>query len=159
MPDAAAPIDPLDTVTFPPLFDFLQATNETVLDGVEVMRMYRVPRLHNGGTFELLYGVRYMHIMDHFIVDAIGGILDEDAWDTKVENDIVGPQIGGRYSNQRGRWTFAAEGRVFRAAKLIAHNSTQSCHELSSHRRGQCPANLTPFGPGQRQRDGVLPWR
>jgi hypothetical protein len=125
----------------------LQATNETVLDGVEVMRTYRAPRLHNGGNFELLYGVRYMHIMDHFIVDAIGGILDESVWDTKVENDIVGPQIGGRFSNQRGRWIFSAEGRLFAAANFIrAQQRSVIATNFPATGAANGPANLTPFG-------------
>jgi hypothetical protein len=147
VPDTAAPVDPLDTISFPARYDFLQATNETVLDGVEVMRMYRAPRLHDGGTFELLYGVRYMHIMDHFIVDAIGGFLDESVWDTKVENDIVGPQIGGRYSNQRGRWIFSAEGRLFAAANFIRtqQRSVIATNFVPTGAPGE-PVNLTPFG-------------
>jgi hypothetical protein len=147
VPDAAAPIDNLDTVTFPPLFDFVQATNETVLDTVEVMRLYRAPRLHNGGNFELMYGVRYFHLKDHFIVQGFGGVLDESFWDTRVENDIVGPQIGGRYSNQRGRWIFSAEGRLFAGANFIkALQRTVIATNFPADGSANAPANLTPFG-------------
>jgi hypothetical protein len=32
-------------------------------------------------------------------------------WETTADNHIIGPQIGGRYFQQAGRWVFSTEGR------------------------------------------------
>ena len=40
-----------------------------------------------------------------------GNVLADSFWLTKAENHIIGPQIGGRWSRQSGRWTLSAEGR------------------------------------------------
>ncbi len=36
----------------------------------------------------------------------------------KVQNNLIGPQIGFIYAQQRGRWKLSAEGRVFTAANF-----------------------------------------
>ena len=121
--DVDAPTDFDDLVTFLPTFRVLFASQHTELNSVELMRMYRAPRLHNGGVLELYYGVRWMKIDDRFNLFGQGGVLDEFMSETKVENSMVGPQIGVRYGHQRGRWTFSTEGRFTAAANF------QSVHQ------------------------------
>jgi len=104
-------VDEDDKVVYIPRFDVLTVMNHTQIDGVEVMRMYRAPRLHNGGMFELLYGARLLQVEDEFGFFGSGGVLHETSIFNRALNRIVGPQLGGRYSHQRGRWLFAAEGR------------------------------------------------
>ncbi len=47
-----------DERTFVPRFQYLSYSLHTALNGLEIMRMYRLPRLHNGGELNLIYGVR-----------------------------------------------------------------------------------------------------
>ena len=60
-----------DARTFIPRFQYLSYSLHTELNGVEIMRMYRLPRLHNGGELNLIYGVRYFQLYDRF--DVFGG--------------------------------------------------------------------------------------
>ena len=66
-----------------PRFNNMVAKNLAILNGVEVMRFYRAPRLHNGGFFELLYGVRWFQLDDAFSVYAAGNLLDVTYWATR----------------------------------------------------------------------------
>ncbi len=93
-PTVPAPVDTGDLVHVVPNFFWLIAKNLTQINGTEVMRMYRAPRLHNGGYFELLYGARWLQVNDTFMVMGIGGLLDNSTWSTRAQNNMVGPQIG-----------------------------------------------------------------
>ena len=104
-------VDEDDRVVYVPRFDLLVVANHTQIDGVELMRMYRAPRLHDGGIFELLYGARLLQIQDELGFYGEGGVLHKTLIQNEAQNRIVGPQIGGRYYHQRGRWRFNAEGR------------------------------------------------
>lgn len=133
-PDTPAPTDNGDRVQFPIIFNLLDVKNITRLNGIELMRMYRAPRMHNGGFFDVLYGVRYLQIDDTFkvfgtntvntvITDIFSGIttstttidttnpLADSAFSIRAQNNVVGPQIGFRYANTRGRWTNSMEAR------------------------------------------------
>ena len=148
-PDTPAPTDLGDRVQFPIIYGKLDIKNQTRLNGIELMRMYRAPRLHNGGFFELLYGARYLQIDDVFKVfgvnsftsvntDIFTGIitsntiidttnpLADSSWSTRAQNNIVGPQLGGRFSKQQGRWTTSIEGRFLAGANF------QNMHQKTS---------------------------
>ena len=117
-PTQPAPVDRGDLVELVPNFTFLLVKNVTQINGAEVMRFYRAPRLHNGGFFELLYGARWLQVNDTFFVFGIGGTLDYSTWSTRAQNNMVGPQIGGRWTNQRGRWITSLEARFLAAANF-----------------------------------------
>ncbi len=57
-----------DERTWIPRFQYLSYSLHTALNGVEIMRMYRLPRLHHGGQLDLIYGVRYFQLADRFDV-------------------------------------------------------------------------------------------
>lgn len=110
-PDA----DPPTTVirNLPVTFDDVRVTNRVDHWSVELNAMYRTRRRHHGGFFEFFGGARYMELDDTFLVSAEGGILADSNWDTRVENNIIGPQAGMRWFRQHGRWRLSAEGRLF----------------------------------------------
>jgi hypothetical protein len=125
-PTQSAPVDTGDLVPITPNFTSLGLKNVTVINGTEVMHIYRAPRLHNGGYFELMYGVRWLQIDDTFFAFAVGGILDQTIWSARAQNNLIGPQLGGRWSNQRGRWITSFEARLFPAANFQAvHEKAQ----------------------------------
>lgn len=110
-PDLSAPTDLGDSRSFLPTFTTIDFSNHSEINSVEIMRTYRAPRLHGGGQFELFYGARLFRLDDWFIITANGGIFADTMVETKVQNNIAGPQIGARYSHQRGRWVLSLEGR------------------------------------------------
>jgi hypothetical protein len=111
-------------------FDELEARYEVETWGAELNYMYRMHPFHHGGILELFIGGRYMEIEDRFFVDARETIFMEDEdepetpgniphglgdswWDNRVENHIVGPQIGLRWFRKASRWTCSTEARFF----------------------------------------------
>jgi len=140
-PDTPAPTDLGDRVQLPVIYSILDMKNVTRLNGIEVMRLYRAPRLHHGGFFELMYGVRYLQLDDAFKVygtnsqttvstDIFTGAvtinefvdltnpLADSQFSIRAQSNMVGPQIGGRWSNQKGRWNTSIEARFMAAANF-----------------------------------------
>jgi hypothetical protein len=113
-----------DEVVFTPTFTTLVIADKVTTTGVEIMRMYQAPRLHSGGTVDLLIGARYLQLNDTFQVLGTGGPFDAMTISQKVLNNVVGPQIGARYAHQRGRWSVWSEGRFFPAANFTVERNT-----------------------------------
>ena len=102
-----------DLQNLPVTFDDMFVRNQMEMWGLEWMGIYRMHPAHNGGIWELSFGIRYLELDDTFSVDALGGILNESVWNTQAENHIVGPQAGMRWFKKCDRWTMAAEARFF----------------------------------------------
>jgi hypothetical protein len=120
VPDTPSVLGPdiEDQALSPIRFDTLIAQNRTSMHGVELMKVWRLPRMHYGGVWEWLLGARYIGMTDEFSIDANGGILADFDLFSRVNNFIVGPQVGARWSRSRGRWTVSAEGRFLAAANF-----------------------------------------
>jgi hypothetical protein len=115
-----------DEVVFTPSFTRLVIANKATTTGVEVMRMYRPPQLHNGGEIDFIWGARYLQFNDVFQVYGFGGPFDAMSVTQKVLNNVVGPQIGARYNKQRGRWAFWTEGRFFPSANFAVERNVST---------------------------------
>jgi hypothetical protein len=109
--------DPDDLVELPTSFNSMVVRNAATLNGVELMRIHRIDNRNwmakhsTYNSLDLSYGVRYLRFRDNFFVGASGGVLGLSQWDTQIINNIVGPQVGLKWSNQRGRWTTNLAGR------------------------------------------------
>jgi len=126
--DAGPPPNTVENL--PVTFDDVRMENRVKTWGVELMGMYRMRPLHGGGIVELFAGVRYLEFNENFDVEALGkledpddpttktGTLADSFWNTKVDNHIVGPQIGLRWYKGYGRWTCSTEGRFFAGANF-----------------------------------------
>jgi hypothetical protein len=94
--------------------------NVTRLTGVELMKVYRYDPDDNWGVWEVSVGARMLQVHDRF--DSVPGPLEAGglttSWDLGIDNNIVGPQIGARWWNQRGRWIFDAEARFMPGANF-----------------------------------------
>ncbi len=153
-PDAEPPIPDAETglLDLPVIFNEMHVTNRTKHWNVELNMLYRTRQLHYGGFFEFFGGARYLEFQDQFTVstfpppeevvvdddengngDANGngngdgnpfGSLDYSLWDTRADNNVVGPQIGMRWFRQHGPWRVSAEGRFF--AGINNQNITQT---------------------------------
>jgi len=106
-------------------FDTMLLKNQAYLNGVELLRQYRAPRLHHGGYFELLYGVRWLQLSDTQHVIAFDSVvtpfpnpLTNSEWSTRATNNLIGPEIGARLFKQQGRWVTSIEGRFMAAANF-----------------------------------------
>jgi hypothetical protein len=135
----------------PITFDEMTVSNRTDHWSIELNGLYRTRRRHHGGFFEFFAGARYMEFDDTFKVRANGNradqtlwedndndgtweqtdftdfptqVLADSYWNTKAENNIIGPQVGVRWFRQHGRWRLSAEGRFF--AGLNNQNITQT---------------------------------
>jgi hypothetical protein len=137
---------PLDLGKVPTGITNLAMKNILTLNGVEVMAFYRAPRLHDGGYFELLYGPRWLQMADTFSVTglntstttpgivpiSVGGVgnilspMTNSLWNTRAQNNLIGPEIGGRWFSQRGRWVTSIEARFLAAANFQSVQQTTS---------------------------------
>ncbi|MEN6407450.1 MAG: BBP7 family outer membrane beta-barrel protein, partial [Thermoguttaceae bacterium] len=103
-------VDVVDNL--PVTFDQVTIHDKVDAWGVEASYLRRSHTFHDGGNVELFLGARYFEFDETFIVHGYGGVLDDNTyWKTAGDNHIIGPQIGGRYFKQQGRWTFSTEGR------------------------------------------------
>ncbi len=105
-----------DLHTFNIFFDQVTIRNRTEIDGVELMRMHDISTRHKleQGRFDdmrFTYGVRFLQIKDDFYFQGLGSILGRTSVDTDVENQIVGPQMGLRWTRVDGPWNFSLEAR------------------------------------------------
>ncbi len=110
-PDTPAPTDLDDAVGRPLVFDELTARLETEFWTVEINRIMRMDRLPYGAYFEWYHGLRYMEFNEAFKVTARGGALNKSEWNTKADQNIIGPQIGARWFRQTGPWMLSIDGR------------------------------------------------
>jgi hypothetical protein len=136
-PTLVYPLNASQLVRFPVRFDELEMRNKTDLWGVELMRIGRLKRLHNGGNFELSVGARYFNLREDFSVQGRGGILDDSFWDTKANNNIVGPQVAIHWFRQTGRWKLSTQG------SFLAGLNVQNMRQIVS-----LGTNLVPGTPG-----------
>jgi hypothetical protein len=68
------------------------------------------------GTTPLGFGVVDINQTPGF--GNFNGVLDDLTVDYRQLNNVVGPQMLVRWSNQRGRWTFSTEGRFMAGANI-----------------------------------------
>ena len=97
-------------------FDTLVVQNRTRVDGAEFMRTHDLSNRHKmmkrqNTQATIAYGLRYFQLDDEFYWEGHGDVLGLTYADTTVRNSIVGPQIRGMWSTQRGRLSFSADGR------------------------------------------------
>ena len=95
----------------PCVFDVVALDNTTQTAGVELLYTYRDHPMHNGGVVTWMVGGRYVSFYDVFEAEGLGGILGQSAWDTSARNQIVGPEVGVRWSREFGRFGISSEGR------------------------------------------------
>jgi hypothetical protein len=97
-------------------FDNVTIRNVTETDGVELMWQHHITNnhymaKHQNNRLTISGGARFLRLYDQFRVDAEGSILGRSFWDTSFTNNIVGPQVGLNWVNQRQRWRLSAETR------------------------------------------------
>ena len=104
------------------------------------MRTFELDNRHKmvknqGNHASIAVGARFLRLRDSFFFLGEGGILGRTFAETNAENQIVGPQIRGRWSTQRGRWNLGLDGRC-----LFGYN----VQDLDQH--GAIGELLTPGG-------------
>jgi hypothetical protein len=113
-------------------------TNVTRLTGVELMKTYRYEPDDRWGVWEMYYGARFLQVHDRFDFsqpEAVSPGLGPDSFDLGIDNNIIGPQIGTRWSNKRERWTFDTQFRFMAGANF------QNAYEVGSLTN----TNVTPL--------------
>jgi hypothetical protein len=124
-----------DEVPLVPLFNTISIRNITSMNGVELNRSWRLPIFHDGGIWEPFVGLRWLQLRDEFDVtatnteggDAAGNDIPTafpgtSFWDTKVDNNMFGPQIGFRAEHSAGRFNLMGEMRFMAAVNFQSTN-------------------------------------
>jgi hypothetical protein len=97
-------------------FDNVTVRNRTQTDGVEAMWTHELTNQHymakhQNNHVTVSWGARFLRLYDEFDVNAEGSILGNSFWETSFTNNIVGPQVGVQWVNERQRWRIQADGR------------------------------------------------
>ncbi|MEN1679006.1 MAG: BBP7 family outer membrane beta-barrel protein [Planctomycetota bacterium] len=107
-------------------FNQLFVENRTRVDGVELMFTHDLSnrhffKKHQNQSLRIQYGVRYLRLRDDFRFEGFSDVLGFNSSRTKVNNNLIGPQIGARWNGQYGKFNFALDGRVLLAYNLQRH--------------------------------------
>lgn len=105
-----------DLHTFNIAFDDVQVRTRTKMSGVEAMWSHELTNRHyqakhQNNTIEIAAGARFLMLEDFFSFEGDGGIMGRTWSDTWLDNNIVGPQVAAKWTNQRQRWRFTADTR------------------------------------------------
>lgn len=168
--DGDGTLDLDDLITYLPTFDLVQVRNYTRLYGVEVMKAFRFKPTSHGSVVEFSYGARYLKLHDNFRVDALGGPFNDlnlpadatnpvDArtsfWDTTIDNNIVGPQLGLRWSKRKGRFAYNASGRFTFGYNIQDHKQTGQIVTAYDFQTTAPPTVVDPNGITVAQYNGT----
>lgn len=93
------------------VFQEVQVMHRQQMWSTEAMAKYRFDQSHNHGNWEAMIGVRYINFKDRFRFQGWGGVFDDSTWDTTAINNLVGPQVAGRWFKSHGRLQFGVETR------------------------------------------------
>ena len=156
-----------DVGQLPGLFQQLLMQNLTTLNGLELSRTYRAPRLHGGGFFEVIYGARWFQLDDAYIVTGLGNgsatytlvtpdvtgvfplnVLADSYWATRTLNNLIGAQIGLRWFRQRYRWVTSADARFLAAANFQNTHQVTDLGTLRLANPEPLPAEVAFLGLG-----------
>jgi hypothetical protein len=116
-----------DLVRLPTSWQFVNVRNSTRVDGIEIMKTYRLDNSHfmtkhQNNSFEVAAGVRYLRIRDRQTFDGFGGVMGTSFFDSRVDNNIVGPQIEASWTYEQNRWNFDLDGRFIFGADIQNFN-------------------------------------
>lgn len=106
-------------------FDSVNVHTRTQTSGIEVMATHQLTNQHMmashmNNQFTVSWGARYMRLYDEFDVNALGSVIGDSFWDTSFSNNIVGPQVGFQWVNERQRWRIQTDAK-FMAGYNIAN--------------------------------------
>jgi hypothetical protein len=126
-----------DEVPLAAIFNTISAVNITSMTGTEITRDWRYPSTRYG-VWDLLFGVRWLLLRDQFDVLAVHSqditnnpvaLPGTSFWNSTVDNNMFGPQIGFRYSHDVARFNILTE---FRFMAAVNFQSTHLDGELGS---------------------------
>lgn len=97
-------------------FDSVEVRSRTKMSGVEAMWSHELTNRHyqakhQNNSIEIAAGARFMMLEDYFYWLGEGSILGRSYTHTWLDNNIVGPQVAAKWTNQRQRWRFTANTR------------------------------------------------
>jgi hypothetical protein len=112
------PIDAGDLVQQGVTFGELQVRLANHFWTMEANHVARLNREICGAYWEPFCGIRFLQFDETFFVEGLGGVLADSFWNTRLENRVVGPQVGLRWFRTDGRWTFSSESRAMVGANF-----------------------------------------
>jgi hypothetical protein len=145
-PDAPAPVDTGDMVSWLVNFGSAHTNNVVEIQGFELMGIRRSMESNADTYWDLCCGVRFFQVKDRLSFAATGGFFDASSWNTEARNDIIGPQIGLRWNRSSGYFTFAVEGRFLAGVNF---QRAEQAGYIASNADGDGqnePVDLVPTG-------------
>lgn len=147
-PPIFPPQDRNDVITGSRDFRRHISLNVARLSGFELNRVWRLDPLHYGGVLEPFVGFRYNKFHDHTRrdsyrrfdpttgfpsspfpndTDTVEEIINDLAW---WDNNLVGGQLGIRWSEQKSRWLLSSDLRVFAAENFQSFSARRDTLQI-----------------------------
>jgi hypothetical protein len=145
IPDTPAPVDTGDIVYWQARFTSLEVVTTTEVCGADLMNLYRFGAPAPDGIIDCYFGARYLRVRDTSGLGGSGGFLDATTIDTRADNDVIGPQIGARWTQRYGWMTLVADGRFLAGYNLQTTRQSGRIATNADFGGQNEPANLTPF--------------
>ncbi len=138
--DGPAPVDADDLLQFLPQFTQFDQYATTTLTGVEAMAFFTQPGPADIGMLDFFGGVRYLRVRDNYRAVGFGGVLDTSFWDSNVDNHLIGPQVGARWSH---RYSFVSLVAEVRGMSAYNRQHARFLGQIASeHESGDRPTHL-----------------
>lgn len=150
-----------DMVAFNIRFNQLTVRNNSRVRGIELMRTLQLDNSHKmrkrqGSQVDVAYGVRFLSMKDEFGINGTSDFFRGlNTVTTSAENQIVGPQIRGKWSTQRGRWNMAVDGRFVFGYNIQDFDQSGTWGEniVTGALNQSASAQPTTFSSGKREDD------
>ncbi|MCA9232553.1 MAG: BBP7 family outer membrane beta-barrel protein [Planctomycetales bacterium] len=150
-----------DSSLFNVRFNFLRVRNTLETDAIEIMKTHQLDNRHKmqkryGNFAEFAYGVRFLRMRDEFGFNGTSDLFKGlNTVGMVAVNQIVGPQIRGRWSTQRGRWNVDIDGRFVFGYNIQDFDQFGTWGEgmLTGEPNAPEVAQPTTFANGRREDD------
>jgi hypothetical protein len=115
-------IDYTDTFRLANVYQNFQYLNRSFIKSYELSPFYRFDQFHDGGTLDMLFGIRLFKFTEAFEMSGQGGIFAQTDILTLARNNVLGPQWGFRYFRQLDRMILSTEWRFMPGVNMQTVN-------------------------------------
>lgn len=118
-----------DLYKFNVFFDRVNVRNRVEMDGLDIMFTHELDRSHKldrgrRDKLQLRYGATFLRFSDEHSMEGLGSILGRTFVDHETDNQLVGPQVGLRWTRDHGKWDFSLDGQVAMAYNIVDHRQS-----------------------------------
>lgn len=136
-------VDWFDTARLANVYTNFQYLNRSFIKSYELSPFYRFDQFHDGGTLDVLFGIRLFKFTEAFEMSGQGGIFTQTDILTLARNNVLGPQWGFRYFRQLDRMILSTDWRFMPGINMQTVNQVG----IIGSNMAALPTNVTGPSP------------